>query len=712
MNMMNIIMPILFLPAAQAVGQPPAAYDVVVYDATSGGVTAAVSAGRSGLKTALLCASWPACFQEGGERVGGMSSGGLGQTDIGPTYPYIGGLALEFYTKNRAHYGDGELLLYQGQADSSCRLPSAQCNQTWNLEPHVAESIFLGMLREAGVDVFYSAQVDTVSVLNRFTEPLAPAALTVGAAAPAPMIKHIVTIDGRQFAAKVWIDASYEGDLLARAGVSYRVGREARSEHNESLAGMSAGATSNQYDLPVDPFDAAGNPLPFTSLPPSGREVGSGDKFVQSYNFRLCVTKNSSNMVPWPKPANYSADDWELLRRYVTSCSNRGRCQLGFPSCNTGEVPSSKADMNNCGGMASDFIGGSWKYPEADYDARKVIWRQHLDYQQGLLWTMANDPSIPAEVREKMAEFGLCADEFTGMTLARNWPPALYVRAARRLQGGRIFSQNTPFEQDRAGSIGNLSIGIGGYNFDSHNAQRWACPNTSACFGKGPRGIKPGQPYAWDEGDVESPPGLYQIPYWVTLPVEAEAGNLLVVAAPSATHIGMSTLRMEPQFMMIGHAAGTAAVLAVQHNTTVQRVDLTKLHASLIAEKILELPPRPAPPPPPVKSYTCIANRFVQAVDRGPYPEPGCGGTCPSLAENEWLALNEHWCSPGGTAARPTLTATHATFLKKSEVHSSPNLPPTEQLSIAAGTVIRLMKEPTVFDSLYKLITCTTVRCS
>jgi len=244
--------------------------------------------------------------------------------------------------------------------------------------------------------------------------------------------------------------------------------------------------------------------------------------------------------------------------------------------------------MNNCGGFASDFIGGSWDYPEASYDERKLIWTRHLEYQQGVLWTLANDKGIPAAVRAEMAETGLCADEFEDNMLAPHWPPALYVRAALRLQGARVFSQGTPAAT--RGRIGNLSIGIGGYNFDSHNSQRWACRNASSCYGAKPPGTAVGTAFAFDEGDVQTAPGLYQIPYWVTLPKASEVGNLLVVAAPSATHIGMSTLRMEPQFMIVGHAAGTAAALAVSKGTTVQGVDAAALRAALRSEKsILDL---------------------------------------------------------------------------------------------------------------------------
>jgi hypothetical protein len=481
---------------------------------------AAVAAGRNGMKTALLCASWPSCFPEGGHLIGGMSSGGLGQTDYGgPTgQALIGGLALEFYTRNRAHYSVG----VSAEISDSCRLPAVGCNQTFNLEPHVAESIFRAMLADANVSVVYSASVEAVQKAGT-------------------TIQSIALTGGQNISSKVFVDASYEGDLFARAGVSYVVGREAKAKYGESLAGMSAGARSNQFSLAVDPFELDGvTPLPLTTRPVPGAVVGGGDTHVQSYNFRLCATKVASNRAPWPKPDGYDPKTFELLRRYVTACTKTNGCQLGTPSCNVGTVPADKADVNNCGGIASDFIGGSYTYPDASYAARRAVWRQHLHYHQGLMWTLANDPLIPSAVRDEMAQWGLCKDEFANNTLAPNWPPALYVRAARRMQAGngKVFTQNSPGQQRAAGGIGHLSVGLGGYNFDSHNAQRLACHNKSDCYGTGPRDAGDSTPFAWDEGDVQTGPGVYQIPLWTLLPQEEECSNLVVVAAPSARWVG------------------------------------------------------------------------------------------------------------------------------------------------------------------------------
>jgi hypothetical protein len=263
-----------------------------------------------------------------------------------------------------------------------------------------------------------------------------------------------------------------------------------------------------------------------------------------------------------------------------------------------------------------------------------------------------------------------------------------------------LFTQDTPAEQRAAGGAGNLSIAIGGYNFDSHNAQRWACRNASACYGTAPAGTAAGASYAWDEGDVQIAPGLYQIPYWVTLPREAEAANLLVVAAPSATHIGMSTLRMEPQFMMVGHAAGTAAALALSAGTSVQRVDTAALSARLRKERmILEVPP----------SYACVDARCVLASG-GAHADAGCGGECAALGAREWFALKGHWGPPSGPAGATTMVASQATFLKKSETHSS-QLGPSQKLPVAQGATIRLAARPTDGGDQYDLVTCATDSC-
>eukprot|EP00051_Salpingoeca_urceolata_P005992 m.79717 g.79717 ORF g.79717 m.79717 type:complete len:670 (+) comp14635_c0_seq1:59-2068(+) len=636
--------------------------DVLVYDATSGGVTAAVAAARHGMKTILVCASWPACFPDGGLRVGGLSSGGLGQTDIGGHPDIIGGLAEEFYTRNRQHYGSIAPTPSSSlaSASSSCRLPTAGCNQTYNLEPHVALGIFEALLRDAKVEVLYGAQVDKVAKSGQ-------------------TITSITLTNGTAIKASVFIDASYEGDLLARAGVSYHVGREANTTYNESLAGNTGGRSGNQFTVVVDPYDKDGQPLPHFYTGDPGIP-GEADKKVQSYNFRLCVTKNVSNQIAFPKPAGYDASEWELLRRYVAALGGQYR----VPSPNTAPVPNSKYDMNNGGPVSSDFIGASWDYPEANYSYRQEIWRRHRDYQQGLLWTLTNDPGIPEHVRDEAKAWGLCKDEFPA---TNGFAAALYVRAARRLVGDNVFTQNSPKTKPPANQV----IGLGNYNMDSHNAQRIACRSRDACWGRGPHGASGA--FAWDEGDVQVNPGIYQIPYWVMLPKETETSNLLVVAAPSASHIGMATLRMEPQFMIVGHSAGVAASLAVQERVAVSKLDFDTFSAKLRADKQkLDLPL-------PAVSYACLASRCIQKPSKTPESNHTCVvDHCGPLEANEWLANNEFW-----VFGSSNITANGDTFLKKSEVFSS-LLPPSMIKSVAKGTVLPIAHGSTPVDNGYTLV--------
>eukprot|EP00040_Diaphanoeca_grandis_P016591 m.85814 g.85814 ORF g.85814 m.85814 type:complete len:696 (+) comp25901_c0_seq3:21-2108(+) len=683
------LLSLLILSAVPHIQGQASSYDVVVYDATSGGVIAAVAASRHGAKTALLCASWPACFTQGGKRVGGMSSGGLGQSDVGSCTEIINGIAGEFYERNRKHYGNDTEVLEETwgshtsaadlkDAQASCRLPAPTCNHTFNLEPHVALQIFTEMLEEANVTVLYEAQVQEVKKTGAH-------------------IDQIVLTDGRMISGSVFIDAGYEGDLFFRAGVSYIVGREANTTYNETLNGRTIKNSGNQMGKLVDPYDDQGNLIPLifngTFTWPNGTQefMGYGaahqaDRKVQAYNFRLCITKNASNMINFTKPDNYDPARWELVRR------NGG--ESSGVSCNQGAIPNGKYDANNCGGVSTDFIGGSWGYPEANYTERQQIWTEHMDYVQGYVWTIMSDPALAHPTG-----WGLCADEFPD---TKGWPPALYVRAARRLKGPKIFTQNTPREQDVMGSIGNLSIGMGCYNFDSHNAQRIVCKTSDACFGSHPGKTPPTTPYVLDEGDVQIGPGKYQIPLWVTLPDATEASNLLVVAAPSASHIGMSTLRMEPQFMIIGHSAGVAAALAATGSGEIAKISLAELNAQLIADgQTLSSGSGPNPSP-PAFTYNCYANRcmLVQDASWNSTHDSNCNGKCQALQTNEWLAYD-----PTFTITQTTVAAkSKDTFLKKSELHSGSGAP-GDEMPVKAHQVLQLSSPPSVIDPDYQLVT-------
>ena len=572
------------------------AADLVVYDATSGGVIAAVAAARRGVSVLLLCASWPACFEHGGRQVGGMSSSGLGMTDSclpidrGRVSNEIGGLAYEFYARNRRKYADaaapdaldpvasgtvaklwmaGDEHTHNGRrllGDISarmggCQLPAAHCNVTWNLEPHVARQVFEDMITESGVRVVYEAQVDRVHRVGRRIHSLT---LTSGV--------HVV--------GKAFVEASYEGDFLAAARVSTAVGRESMAKYGESLAGVRPGSTAHQFRGRVDAMasDGSGRTLPLVEEVNDGLHLGAADRRVPSYNFRLCVTTNPNASIPFGalKPAGYDPGRWELLRRTAA------QLKYDRPSCNTRAIPNGKYDMNNCGPVSTDFIGASGAYPNATYAERRAIWHEHREYVQGLLYTLATDSACHAHGARLSRAWGLCADEFVA---TQGMPPSLYVREARRLVGDRVFHQNTPKEKRRKGgtSAEDDTVALGCYPFDSHATRRVVCRSGSRqCLGHGHingSGTTTSQEgskgaavhFAWNEGEVTFKYGPYRIPFWALLPKRDEVVNVLAVSTPSASHIGFSSIRMEPQFMLLGHAAGVAVALALQNATAARR---------------------------------------------------------------------------------------------------------------------------------------------
>lgn len=360
--------------------------DVCVYDATAGGIMAAVAAARHGMSVVLLCASWPACFPDGGRLIGGMSTGGLGKTDIGPDMD-IGGFALEFYKRNRAYYNNASFLIL---SDPTCRLPAKNCNVTWNLESHVAIQIFSDMMQGLHIQLVFDAQIESVERVDN-------------------VLVSLRIINQTTIISNVFVDASYEGDLMHFSNISYVYGREANTTYNESLNGRTVGFNGNQFTVAISPFSAqTGALLPLIYDGDTG-VPGTSDNKLPAYNFRLCVTQDPDNMVPFYLPNNYNITEWELLRRWCNATQNCG----GLPSGNTAPIPNKKFDMNNAGPVSSDFIGGSWAYPAASFIERKQLWEAHKSYVQGLLWTLSHDPGISPDIRKNMTKWGLCKDEFT-----------------------------------------------------------------------------------------------------------------------------------------------------------------------------------------------------------------------------------------------------------------------------------------------------------
>lgn len=504
---------------------PAAQFDVVVYGGTAGGVIAAVAAAREGLSVALL---------EPGRQIGGMTAGGLGRTDHGRKET-IGGYSLEFYRRVGAKYGQPV---------------------TWYFEPHIAELVLDEMAAEAKVRVLFE---------HRLRED-------GGVKKRKGRITGIFCENGSAFTAKVFIDATYEGDLLALAKVPYTVGREATSKYGEALAGVRPKDKKHQFDFAVNGYANESKTVLLAEIQAEPRgEIGAGDKKIQAYNFRLCLTKNPKNRIAFPKPKAYAASRYALLARYLEGLGAHLKRPVTMRDIlGVAELPNGKTDINNRGAFSTDFIGGSHAYPEADYQTRAVIWQQHIDYTAGLLYFLANDPQVPEPLRQEIVEWGLAADEFAA---TNHWPHQLYIREARRMTGDFVMTQRD-LQEERTKAD---SIGMGSYNSDSHNVQRYLEKDGTV----------------QNEGNMEVPVKPYQIPYRVLVPPRKAAANLLVPVCVSSSHVAYSTLRMEPVYMIMGHAAGVAAKLAVEKDAAVQDVPAAELRQRLQAQgAVLDLPAR------------------------------------------------------------------------------------------------------------------------
>ncbi len=486
-------------------------YDIVIYGGTSGGIAAAVQASRMG-KSAIVI--------EPGQHLGGLSAGGLGATDIG-NKAAIGGISREFYQRLGKHYGNDE---------------------NWTFEPHVAEVTFETMIAEAKVPVVRGERLD----------------LKDGVTKEGAAITAIRMESGKEYRGEVFIDATYEGDLMAKAGVPYHVGRESNVTYDETLNGVQTKqAIYHQFEVPIDPYVVPGDPssglLPHIQAEGPGEE-GSGDKRVQAYCFRMCLTNNPENRMPFPKPANYNADEFELLLRYL----NAGHWTVMKLSK---EMPNAKTDTNNKGAFATDFIGGNYDYPDGDYATRERIIQAHKDYQQGLMWFLVNDSRVPQAVHDEMQPWGLPKDEFTDNG---GWPHQLYIREARRMISDYVMTEHNC---TGARTVDD-AVSLAAYTMDSHHMQRY---------------VRDGR--VLNEGDVEvggfEP---YPIAYRSIVPREQDCTNLLVPVCLAASHIAYGSIRMEPVFMILGQSATTAAVMAIDGGVAVQDIDLPKLQERLLAD--------------------------------------------------------------------------------------------------------------------------------
>jgi hypothetical protein len=504
-------------------------FDVVVLGGTSSGVAAVVQAARMGKSVVLI---------EPGRHLGGLTSGGLGATDIG-NKKAISGIAKDFYHRVYLHYLKDDAWVYEKRRDYRGEKPWRGSMESWDkekawwmFEPHVAEAIFKDMIRQANVPVVYGERLD---------------------------LKNGVYKEGSRILAVTMesgIDATYEGDLMAKAGVSYTVGRESNSRYGEKLNGVQTKrARYHQFEKPVDsyikPGQASSGLLPGVHGSSPGKE-GDGDHRVQAYNFRLCLTDVPENKIPFPKPNGYDELRYELLLRYYEAGFNE------IPWIRS-MMPNRKTDINNKYGFSTDNIGMNYAYPDADYATREGIIAEHISYQKGLMWTLANHPRVPETIRERVSRWGLARDEFTDND---NWPHQLYIREARRMVSDYVMT-----EKNCRGLVTvEDSIGLAAYTMDSHNTQRYVDE-----YG-----------HARNEGDVQiggfSP---YPISYRSIIPKQGQCSNLLVPVCLSASHIAFGSIRMEPVFMVLGQSAASAACLAIDDDVSVQQLGYEKLRKQL-----------------------------------------------------------------------------------------------------------------------------------
>lgn len=527
----------LFAPTFAARAEAPKSYDVVIYGGTSGGVAAAIQVKRMGRSVVLI---------EPTKRLGGLTTGGLGQTDIGNKQA-IGGISREFYQRVRKHYDKPETWKWQAREtykDSGQTRTDAEEPTMWTFEPSAALGIINDMVREGGVEVVFGERLNRQSGVKK----------------EAGRIATITMESGRAFAGKMFIDATYEGDLMAAAAVSYTVGREANAQYGETINGVQTINSKNHQLKPgIDPYVRKGDPASglLPHIDPKGPgEEGAGDKRVQAYCFRMCLTDHDENRIPFHKPEGYDESWYELMFR------NFEAGESGTPWINS-SMPNRKTDTNNRTGFSTDFIGQNYDYPEASYAEREKIVARHLLYQQGLMWTLANHERVPERIRREVARWGMCKDEFTE---GAGWQEQLYIREARRMIGEYVMTQHNCQGREKVDD----SVGLAAYTMDSHNVQRYVTADG----------------HARNEGNIEIggfPP--YAIGYRSIVPKAAECENLFVPVAMSATHIAYGSIRMEPVFMVLGQSAATAACQAIDAGVAVQKLDYAKLRERLLADK-------------------------------------------------------------------------------------------------------------------------------
>jgi hypothetical protein len=509
MKYFNLLLAFVFLTTISFTGPVSVKeYDLVVYGGTSSGVIAAYAAAKEGLKVAIL---------EPNSHLGGLTSSGLGHVDIGNAET-VGGYTMEFLKRVGAHYGTKRF-----------------CTE---MESSVAEKVYLDMICDAGVTVFYKSRLQEKTGVKKVNNK----------------IDNLVLENGSIFKAKAFIDATYEGDLMAWAKVPYTVGRESKAEYGESSAGV------QEYKWPARQSKARLQEIkdlsavfPLDYIYTETQERGTADKKVQAYTYRLCLTTKESNKLPFFKPVNYRPERYrDLLNRINKQKLTRfNQVTTVYP------MPNEKADINHL-----DLVNASWNYPDGSYKEREYLDNYHKEYEQGFLYFLANDPSLPAELRKDAQRYGFAKDEFADNN---NWPYLLYVREGRRMQGNYVMRQQDAWSNAQKKD----GIGVGSYFMDCHTVQQIITPN----------GLQT------QEGEMEHAPFKpYEISYGSIIPKQADCENLLVTICMSASHTIYGSLRMEPVFMITGHAAGLAAAIAITDQKAVQQVDINKLRTKLSSQ--------------------------------------------------------------------------------------------------------------------------------
>ena len=504
-----------------AFSQKTTTVDICVYGGSSAGVIAAYTAKKLGKSVIVI---------EPGHRLGGLTSGGLGFTDIGNKYA-VSGIARDFYRRIGKHYGKFE---------------------HWIFEPHVAEDIFKDYVAQGDVNILFDHRITAADVKGGVIT-----AITIeNSSNPSLSANQVIR-------AKMFIDCSYEGDLMARAGVSYFVGREANAAYNETYNGVQL-RDKHQFLDGIDPYKTPGKPESGLLWGISDEKLlpqGSGDNKVQAYNFRICLSRDPKNMIPIMQPEDYDSTRYELLIRMLEKEPNRPFNLILKPDL----MPNDKLDINNNGPFSTDMIGMNYEYPEASYDERKKITKAHENYVKGLLYFIGHSKRMPKHLRDEMLKWGYPKDEYTDNN---HWSPQMYVREARRMVGEYVMTQANCEGKEKVLD----GVGMAAYTMDSHNTSRVVVNGM----------VK-------NEGDVQVggfPP--YPISYRSLIPKASECKNLFVPVCLSATHIAYGSIRMEPVFMVLGQSSATAAAQAIDKNVSVQEVDVPMLQKQMAADPLAD----------------------------------------------------------------------------------------------------------------------------